>query len=112
MFFSSWVLCSFFLFGEEKKGTEKREAYWGKWGRVQKIYSSLKFFWAAFLSRKAAPAFNKSIKKASPCWTRPVLPCRAAHDPFQGSAKRRLNHQPLNQKDPATFLPMTVLLSS
>ena len=33
----------------------------------------------------------------------------SAHDPIPGNAKRRLNHQPLNQKDRALRLPMTVL---
>ena len=36
----------------------------------------------------------------------------SAHDPIPGNAKRRLNHQPLNQKDRALLLPMAVLLSS
>ena len=36
----------------------------------------------------------------------------SAHDPIPGNAKRRLNHQPLNQKDRLLPLPMAVLLSS
>ena len=73
-FFLLGFCVPFFSSVKRKKEPKKEKLTGGKWGRVRKIYSSLKFFWAAFLSRKAAPAFNKSIKKASPCWTRPVLP--------------------------------------
>ena len=64
--------------------------------------SSFRFL---FLKEKEHWLPINTTKKASPDWTRPALPS-AAHDPTPGTAKRRLNHQPLNQKDRVPLLPM------
>ena len=102
--FSPFFLVFLFLFGEKKKEPKKKSSI-GVNGQGNRVLFLLKFFWAAFLSRKAAKLPINTTKKASPDWTRPALPS-AAHDPTPGTAKRRLNHQPLNQKDRVPLLPM------
>ena len=57
------ISCSFFLFGEEKKGTEKREHKKISNVFVYKQYCFLKFFWSPFLSRKGGALINTAKRK-------------------------------------------------